>query len=130
MKSVEVFVNFMVMDANMNVLWKNPDKVQPSQAARMNAFWGDNSWRDTLYKKVPTLFPDFDREAKASNEQVAAAYQERLKKVAGFDYVPDPMPMRNTRGAIIYYLFFASPNETGAKIVSDIFNTYRDREAV
>ncbi len=130
MKSVEVFVNFMVMDANMNVLWKNPDKVQPSQAARMNAFWGDNSWRDTLYKKVPTLFPDFDREAKASNEQVAAAYQERLKKVAGFDYVPDPMPMRNRRGAIIYYLFFASPKETGAKIVSDIFNTYRDREAV
>jgi hypothetical protein len=35
--------------------------------------------------------------------------------------------MRNTRGAVVYYLFFASPNRTGAKIVSDIFNTYRDR---
>ena len=27
MKSVEIFLNFMVMDMNMNVLWKNPDNV-------------------------------------------------------------------------------------------------------
>ncbi len=66
----------------------------------------------------------------ASNAAVAAAYRERLQQVAGFEYVPAPMPMRNTRGAIVYYLFFASPNRTGAKIVSDIFNRYRDRGTV
>jgi hypothetical protein len=66
-------------------------------------------------------------EEKVSNDAVAAAYQKRLKNVAGFAYVPDPMPMRNTRGATVCYLFFASPNKIGAKIVSDIFNTYRDR---
>lgn len=60
---------------------------------------------------------------------MAKAYQKRLKDVAGFAYVPDPMPMRNTRGAVVYYLFFASPNATGAKIVSDIFSKYRDRGA-
>ena len=54
-------------------------------------------------------------EEKVPNEAVAAAYQERLKAVAGFDYVPDPMPMRNTRGTVVYYLFFASPNKTGAR---------------
>ena len=41
--------------------------------------------------------------------------------------VPEPIPMRNKTGAVVYYLFFASPNKTGAKIVKDIFNTYRNR---
>jgi hypothetical protein len=58
---------------------------------------------------------------------VAKAFQERLRKVAGFKFVPEPMPMRNTRGSIVYYLFFASANENGAKIVTDIFAEYRDK---
>lgn len=129
-RSIEVFLNFMVMDMNMNVLWRNPDKVADSQIGRMDAFWGDNSWRNILYKKSRTLFPDYEREAKVSNDAVAAAYRLRLKQVAGFGYVPIPMPMRNTNGAIVYYLFFASPNKTGAKIVGDIFRKYHDRGAL
>ena len=126
-RSIEIFLNFMVMDMNMNVLWKNPDKVCKCQVERMDAFWGGNSWRTILYKKAPSLFADLDIEDKSPNEDVASAYQERSKKVAGFKFVPDPMPMRNTHGAIIYYLFFASNNEIGLKIVSDIFNKYRNR---
>jgi len=124
--SIEIFLNFMVMDMNMNVLWKNPDKVSSHQIDRMNAFWGDDSWRNILYKKSNSLFPEFDLEEKAPNNSVAKAYQDRLKEVAGFKYVPDPIPMRNTRGAVVYYLFFASPNKIGAKIVGDIFNKYRN----
>jgi hypothetical protein len=30
-------------------------------------------------------------------------------------------------GRTVYYLYFASPNNTGAKIVTDIFNSYRDK---
>ncbi len=41
MKSIEIFLNFMVMDMNMNVLWKNPNAVAPAQIERMNRFW----WR-------------------------------------------------------------------------------------
>jgi hypothetical protein len=37
------------------------------------------------------------------------------------------MPMRNTKGAIVYYLFFASPKAVAANIVEDIFEKYRDR---
>jgi three-Cys-motif partner protein len=129
MKSVEVFLNFMVMDMNMNVLRRNPDKVQSSQLDRMDAFWGDRSWRTTLYRRPAGFFPTFEMEEKLSNDAVAAAYRDRLREVAGFAYVPEPMPMRNEQGAIVYYLFFASPNRTGGKIVSDIFNKYRDRGA-
>jgi three-Cys-motif partner protein len=125
MRSVEIFINFMVMDANRNVLRKNPDKVAADEIARMDFFWGDNSWRELLYKKEQTLFSDLELESKVTNESLAAAYRDRLKKVAGFEFVPEPIPMRNKRGAIIYYLYFASPNKTGPKIVRDIFDKYR-----
>ena len=128
MESIEIFLNFPVMDMNMNVLWRNPDKVEELQLARMNAFWGDESWRNVAYIKTKGLFGDM--EEKATIEQVVKAYQNRLKEVAGFAYVPDPIPMRNSTGAILYYLFFASPNKTGAKIVKDIFNKYKDRGVI
>lgn len=66
-------------------------------------------------------------EEKAANEAIAEAFRIRLKKVAGFEYVPNPLPMRNNKGAIVYYLFFASPNKTGAHIVEYIFEKYRKR---
>jgi three-Cys-motif partner protein len=124
MKSIEIFLNFMIMDANMNVLWKNPDTVQPDQALRMNKFWGDDSWRGSAYNKEQDLFGPI--EVKASNEAVIAAYRKRLKEVAGFKYVPEPLPMRNTRGAVVYYLFFASQNSTGNKIAEHVFTKYRN----
>jgi three-Cys-motif partner protein len=123
MRSVEIFYNFMIMDANMNVFWRNPEKVQASQIARMDRAWGDRSWRDAAYKSQPGLFGDI--EEKAGNRDVAEAFRKRLKKVAGFKYVPEPAPMRNSKGAVIYYLFFASPNETGGNIVQGIFDKYR-----
>ena len=123
--TIEIFLNFPVMDMNMNVLWVNPDKVEQKQIDRMNAFWGDDSWRNEAYSKQEGLFDTI--EEKASNEIIAEAFRKRLNQTAGFAYVPKPIPMRNTKGAIIYYLFFASPNKTGAKIVNDIFNKYKDR---
>lgn len=35
--------------------------------------------------------------------------------------------MRNTRGAIVYYLFFASQRPVAMKIIKEIFAKYRDR---
>lgn len=128
MGSIEIFLNFQVMDMNRNVLWRKPEKVDKSQLARMNAFWGDESWRNVAYIKTKGLFGDM--EEKATIEQVVKAYQNRLKEVAGFAYVPDPIPMRNSTGAILYYLFFASPKETGAKIVKDIFDKYKNKGVI
>jgi three-Cys-motif partner protein len=127
MKSIEVFYNFMIMDANMNVFMKDPTKVAPEQAARMDAVWGDHSWREAAYRKAPSLFGDV--EEKATNEDIAAAFRNRLRDVAGFAYVPEPIPMRNEKDAVIYYLYFASPNNTGARIVGDIFDVYRTKGA-
>ena len=125
MGSIEIFLNFMIMDANMNVLWNKPESVAPDQAKRMTKFWGDDSWRAAAYRTERGLFESF--EEKASNESVVAAYRKRLKEVAEFKYVPEPLPMRNSRGTVVYYLFFASQNLTGNKIAEHIFNKYRSR---
>ena len=123
MASIEIFLNFMIMDINMNVLRHNPDRVDPRDIARMNRFWGDESWRNVAYETSGNLF---GWEEKVTNEVFAEAYRKRLQKVAGFQYVPEPLPMRNSKGRTIYYLYFASPNATGKKIVESIFNKYRD----
>lgn len=118
---IELFINFPVYDININVLPEDSHKQKPSDAKRMNSFWGDASWRSHVYSKAPDLFSE-DCEQKINTIKVLVKeYQRRLRNVAGFKYVPDPIPMRNTRGGIVYYLFFASPNQTGAKIVEYIF---------
>lgn len=91
----------------------------------MDAVWGDSSWREVAYRSAPTLFGDV--EEKSTNEVIAEAFRKRLERVAGFAYVPAPVPMRNTKGAVVYYLYFASPNDLGGKIVSQIFDKYRNR---
>jgi three-Cys-motif partner protein len=125
MKSIEIFLNFMMMDANRNVLWKNPDLVPEDQIKRMNAVWGDSSWRESAYKEQKSLFTDMDKLLKQPNIEVAKAYKKRLQKIAGYKHVLDPIPMKNTRSATIYYLFFASNNDKGASIMRSIFKKYR-----
>ena len=128
MKSVEVFLNFPIMHMNRNVLRHDPSTVSLEEIEKMNRFWGDESWR-TAYRKISKgLFEPIDE--KSTNADIVRAYKERLRTAAGFKYVPDPMPMRNSSGAVVYYLFFASPNETGRKIVQSIFDSYRNRGAV
>lgn len=126
MNSVEVFYNFMIMDVNMNVLHRNPDSASEAQRQRLDAVWGDRSWRDIAYAKTDGLFGSM--ETKLDNTVVAEAFRKRLQDVAGFKFVPPPMPMRNSKGAVVYYLFFASPNKTGGKIVAGIFDQYRNKE--
>lgn len=125
MRSIEIFLNFPVADMNRNVLWRNPERVADVQVARMDAFWGDDSWRQVAYDTSRNLF---GLPWKTDNDTIAQAFRERLHKEAGFKYVPDPIPMRNSKNAIVYYLFFASQQPVATKIVKDIFDKYRERK--
>ena len=120
---IEIFLNFPVADMNRNVLWNNPDGVTDYNLNRMNKFWGDSSWHDCAYKEEMTLFgPEI---VKDGNQSVVEGFKKRLIKEAGFKYVPDPLPMKNSKGAIVYYLFFAATKDVAGKIVNDIFDKYR-----
>jgi three-Cys-motif partner protein len=126
MKTLDIFLNFPVADMNRNVLWRNPDNVEDSQKERMNTYWGDETWHGAAYR---TDLNFFNEPEKQSNEDIAEAFRKRLKNVAGFARVPKPIPMRNSRGAIVYYLFFASQKDTAEHIVLDIFKKYESRGA-
>lgn len=129
LRTIDLFLNFPIMDANRNVLWHDPAGVSPAQAARLTAFWGDESWRADVYRpSAQTSFLGEEME-KAENAEVAQAFRRRLRDVAGFENVPRPLPMRNSQGAVIYYLFFASQKAVANHIVEEIFAKYARRGA-
>lgn len=119
--TVDMFLNFPVMGMNRTALWRNPEKVRPEQATRMTTFWGDESWRQAAYSTTGNLFEIPEKEP---NESIVKSFRERLTGVAGFKRVPEPLAMRNTIGATVYYLFFASQKDTAEKIVIDIFEKF------
>jgi len=124
-RSIEIFLNFPMTDINRNVLRRDPEKTRTDQAERLTRYWGDDSWRQVAYRSVPGLFGDM--EEKTTNEALAKAFRTRLREVAGFQYVPEPILMRNTKGGPLYYLYFAAHKPVAAKIVRDILSKYRNR---
>ena len=119
---IEIFLNFPVMDMNMNVFWHHPERVTDAQRERMTRFWGDSTWEEAAYESTEGLFGPI--QTKAHNDVIAEAFRARLRSVAGFAHVPKPIPMRNTKGSIVYFLFFAAQKPTAGKIVAEIFSKY------
>jgi three-Cys-motif partner protein len=110
------------MDINRNVLRRDASEVDAGQVQRLTRYWGDESWRQAAYSTAGNLF---GFEEKTSNAVFAEAFRKRLKTVAGFEFVPEPIPMKNSRGATLYYLYFAAQKPAAEKIVKDIFAKYR-----
>lgn len=123
MRSIDLLLNFPIMDMNMNALLRDAAGAKPDQVARMTRFWGDESWKNAAYAPEETLFGP--KELKADNDAVVYAFNERLRMIAGFKYVSDPLPMKNSTNAVVYYLVFASNNATAKKIIDFIFNKHR-----
>lgn len=125
-RAIDMFLNFPVMDMNRNAIWRNPIAVPRDGIDRMNSFWGDESWRDAAYAEHPqgNLFgaPDI---VKQGNDVIVGAFRERLRKVVGFQFVPEPLPMKNSTNAVVYHLFFASQKPVAQKIIDAIFKKYR-----
>ena len=130
LRTTEIFLNFPIMDMNRNVLHKDLLSADPEQIERMNRFCGSEEWQEILYKEDMQmgLFGNTYRtKIVDSNIKLGDWFRvERLKKAAGFKFAPEPVLMRNSKGGPLFFLFFASHNETGPKIVSDIFSKYRE----
>ena len=128
MKTIDLFLNFPVVDMNRNVFWRNAENVDSRDILRMDRFWGDNSWKNVAYDNQSNLF-GFD--FKTDNDTVVQAFKKRLIEKAGFKNVSEPLPMRNSKGATIYYLFFASQAQLAQNIADDIivgiFKKYKEK---
>ncbi len=124
--TVDLFFNFPIIAVNRGALRKDPERITREGAARMDTAWGDGSWRDVAYRPAPQgdLFIEEPIE-KVESEALARAFRQRLRRVAGFKHVPEPIPLRNSRGGLLFYLFFASPQGVAGEIAEAIFAKYR-----
>lgn len=116
-RALEAFIHFPTGDVQRNALRKDRDKALPADVERMNAMWGDETWREIGYSEVQTLFGP---ESQKQNVDVLLdAFASRLK-AAGFTHVSRGLPMRNSVGVTLYHLFFATHNATAIRIANDI----------
>jgi three-Cys-motif partner protein len=120
--TIDMFLNFPIMDMNRNALFWRADLADADDVARMTRFWGDESWKQVAWtgSRQGDMFGAAEQE-KQPNKVIAEAFRERLKRVAGFNHVPEALPMANRKNAIVYYLFFAARNPTAGRIITDIF---------
>jgi three-Cys-motif partner protein len=123
--TIDVFINFPVMDINRNVLFQDLSKADEEDLKRMTAFWGDDSWMQVLYARQDDLFGATHLIRVEDFRRLALAYGKRLQKVAGFNFVPEPILMCNRNNGPLYYLFFASPQKVADTIIKAIFDKYR-----
>ena len=124
-QAVEVFINFPIHHMNRNCKREDTSAILPGELEVMDRFWGDRSWHAAMFRPSAqtTLFGDEEKD-KTENRDLVNAYCKRLNELAGFGFVADPLAMRNSQNAIVYYLIFAGPNKTGWKIVQDIYRKY------
>ena len=124
LKTIDIFINFPIMDINRNVLFEDFAKAKPEDIERMNAFWGDDSWKQLLYREQVTLFGETQRIRVEDYHALAKEFCRRLKKV-GFQYVPEPILMTNGKNGPLYYLCFASQKNAANDIARDIFKKHK-----
>ena len=134
MRSIEIFLNFPILDITRNAKRKSLELVDPVHRARMTAFWGTDDWHTSMVKQSDqqnffgALLDSGDNTPEIETVDgytIAKAFQQRLKDVADFQFVPDPVPMRNRKEGLLYFLYFAGNNATGNRIATHILNESR-----
>lgn len=123
--SIELFLNFPIMAIHRTVGQRDRGRVLPASKEHMALFSGDDSWEGVIYSAESSLF--LEHPNKATGRSIVDAYRQRLRTVAGFSHVSEPVGMRNTAGNLIYYLLFAAQKPVAAKIVRDIFGKYQGK---
>ena len=123
-EGVEILLNWSIHDINRNAAWRDPSQLPPERVERTRRFLGDDTWREAAYARQPRLFGGEPAYRKLPYEAIVRWYCERLRSVAKFQYVIDPLLVRTPSGKPLYYLLFASHNKTGAKIARAVFKKH------
>jgi three-Cys-motif partner protein len=125
-RALEAFIHFPTGDVQRNVLRHDQATVSIDEANRMTQMWGDESWRTAGYYDQPNLFGS--EQVKEEIGVVIKAFSDRLK-AAGFTYVSEALPMRNSSNVILYHLIFATHHPTALKVATEILTRESTRRA-
>jgi len=123
-KTMDVYLNFPLMDINRNAARKVIELSDANQGEKLTKIWGDDSWKDLAYIVQERLFDEPILVKIRGNETLKRGFMGRLKNIAGFSYVPEPILMRNRQGGPLYFLFFASHKPVAQSIAQDIFRKW------
>jgi three-Cys-motif partner protein len=116
-EAIEAIVHFPTMDAHRTVLLANQGKIRPTMRAKMNAYWGDEGWMADAYSTEGMLpIPDL-QPRKREPEAIIEAFRNRLFAGAGFPFVSQAFPMRNSKGNVVYHLLLASHNKKAQQVM-------------
>ena len=106
-------------------LLNNDGKIEVALMQRLKTFLGmtETEIMDYFYKKVVTqnLFDEMETELVKETKiatKTAELYRERLSTI--FQFVSDPLVMKNSRGSIMYHFLLCSNNKTAIEIANDI----------
>ncbi len=116
-KAIEIFINFPVGMAIQRLL-KRSGQFTSKERSKLDQYFGTDEWYDLLYERDHGLFGENTTKIQNSGDVLVKWYRERLKKV--FGHVSTAREIQNTHSLPLYYLIFAGPNKTGAKIAEDV----------
>ena len=116
-RAIEVIINFPVGMAIQRLL-RNSGKFNDSQRGKLDAYFGTNEWFDLLYTTESDLFGGKTMKVADASDVLVKWYRRRLQEA--FGYVTMAREVQSTTGRPLYYLIFAGPNKTGAKIAGHV----------
>lgn len=117
--AIEVFVNFPVGHAIQRLLERH-GRITESRKSLLNQYFDTDEWWDIVYETRTTLFDTETVKVEESGARLASWYARRLEGLFGFG--ASPRLIRNSKGGHLYYLLFAGPNKTGARIADYILS--------
>lgn len=90
-------------------------KVRPEDEWRATSLFGTDAWRAIYNKRVDGVFT-----ATEAKEEYVNLMRWRLSEDLGYART-HPLELKNTRGATIYHMVFATDNAAGDKIMADLY---------
>ncbi len=105
-----------------------PDDIDDGWVSRLNAVFGDQSWRD-LYKTSSQLdmFDPPKKERDPGVDELCEIYKNKLSKLFGNRYLDRSRILKNSNNAVLFEFLFCAGHPKGAKIAKDIAKHILDK---
>ena len=100
-------------------LLKKSGQFTPKERRKLDQYFGTDEWYDQLYEREQGLLGKNITKIQNSGDVLVRWYLKRLRGV--FPHVSAAREIQNPKGRPLYYLIFAGPNATGAKIANYVF---------
>lgn len=116
-RAIEVFINFPVGMAVQRLL-KRSGEFSEKERTKLDRYFGTDEWFDLLYRTEADMLGNKVAKVENSGDVLVKWYRGRLKEV--FGYVTTAREIQTSTGRPLYYLIFAGPNKSGAKIAEHV----------